>query len=76
MLGTRYVYIFTVMRLFCSYLNRFMWGRASPKAVFFLSAEAVVAIQCWRAMLSYVRFRAVEFTRSIFPVLVAEFDSS
>jgi hypothetical protein len=41
-----------------------------------------VAIQCWRAMLSLVRFRAVEFTRSISsfapepPVLVAEFDSS
>jgi hypothetical protein len=41
-----------------------------------------VAIQCWRAMLSLVRFRAAEFTRSISsfardpPVLVVEFDSS
>jgi hypothetical protein len=41
-----------------------------------------VAIQCWRAMLSLMRFRAAEFTHSISssapepPVLVAEFDSS
>jgi hypothetical protein len=80
--GTRYGKICRVMRPFCSYLNRVTWGRTSAKALFFLSAEAIVAIQCWRAMLSLVRFRAVEFTRSISsfapepPVLVAEFDSS
>ena len=80
--GTRYGKICRVMRPFCSYLNRVTWGRTSPKALFYLSAEAIVAIQCWRAMLSLVRFRAVEYTRSISsfapepPVLVAEFDSS
>jgi hypothetical protein len=41
-----------------------------------------VAIKCWRAVLSLVRFCDVEFTWSISsfapepPVLVAEFDSS
>ena len=80
--GTRYGKICRVMRPFCSYLNRVTWGRTSPKALFFLSAEAIVSIQCWRAMVSLVRFRAAEFTRSISvfapepPVLVAEFDSS
>jgi hypothetical protein len=80
--GTRYGKICRVMRPFCSYLNRVTWGRTSAKALFYLSAEAIIAIQCWRAMLSLVRFRAVEFTRSISsfapepPVLVAEFDSS
>jgi hypothetical protein len=70
------------MRPFCSHLNRVTWGRTSAKALFYLSAEAIIAIQCWRAMLSLVRFRAVEFTSSISsfapepPVLVAEFDSS
>lgn len=80
--GTRYGKICRVMRLFCSYLNRVTWGRTAPQALFFLSAEAIVAIQCWRAMLSLVRFREAEFTRSLSsfapepPVLVAEFNSS
>lgn len=80
--GTRYGKICRVMRPFCSYLYRVTWGRTDSHALFLLSLEARVAIQCWRAMLSLVRFREVEFTRSIAsfapapPVLVAEFDSS
>jgi hypothetical protein len=58
------------------------WGRTSSQALFYLSSEAIVAVQCWRAMLSLVRFREQEFTRSIasfapeHPSVVAEFDSS
>ena len=80
--GTRYGKICRVMRPFCSYLNRVTWGRTDPHALFPLSPEAIVAVQCWRAMLSLVRFRETEFTRTIAsfapatPVLVAEFDSS
>ena len=80
--GTRYGAICRVMRPFCSYLYRVTWGRTTSHALFFLSPEARIAVQCWRAMLSLVRFRETEFTRSIAsfapepPVLVAEFDSS
>ena len=80
--GTRYGKICRVMRPFCGALNRMTWGRADSFALFHLSVEAVVAIQCWRAMLCLVRFRETEFTRSIesfapaTPILVAEFDSS
>ena len=80
--GTRYGAICRVMRPFGSYLYRVTWGRKTLHALFFLSPEARIAIQCWRAMLSLVRFRETEFTRSIAsfapapPVLVAEFDSS
>ena len=80
--GTRYGKICRVMRPFCGALNRVTWGRLDEHALFHLSVEAVVAIQCWRAMLSLVRFRETEFTRSIesfapaTPILVAEFDSS
>jgi hypothetical protein len=76
--GTRY----GKMRPFCSYLYRVTWGRTSSQALFFLSSEAIVAVRCWRAMLSLVRFREQEFTRSIasfapeHPSVVAEFDSS
>ena len=80
--GTRYGKICRVMRPFCGALNRVTWGRVDEHALFHFSAEAVIAIQCWRAMLCLVRFRETEFTRSIVsfapatPVLVAEFDSS
>ena len=80
--STRYGKICRVMRPFCSALYRLTWGRTDPHALFDLSAEAVVAIQCWRAMLCLVRHREEEFTRSIAsfapetPTVVAEFDSS
>lgn len=80
--STRYGKICRVMRPFCSALYRLTWGRTDPHALFNLSAEAVVAIQCWRAMLCLVRHRKEEFTRSIAsfapetPTVVAEFDSS
>ena len=51
-------------------------------APFNLSVEAIIAIQCWGAMLCLVRRRETEFTRSIAsfapetPTIVAEFDSS
>jgi hypothetical protein len=51
-------------------------------ALFKLSVEAIVAIQCWRAMLCLVRHRETEFTRTIgsfaptAPTFVAEFDAS
>jgi hypothetical protein len=80
--GTSYGKICRVMRPFCGALNRMTWGRTDSFALPHLSVEAVVAIQCWRAMLCLVRFRETEFTRSIesfapaTPILVAEFDSS
>ena len=80
--GTRYGKICQVMRPFCSALNRVTWGRTDPHALFFLSPEAIIAIQCWRAMLCLVRYRETEFTRTIesfaptAPVIVAEFDAS
>ena len=80
--GTRYGKICRVMCPFCSALNRVTWGRTDPHALFFLSFEAVIAIQCWRAMLCLVRYRETEFTRTIesfaptTPVIVAEFDAS
>jgi hypothetical protein len=58
------------------------WGRVDECALFYLSTDAIVAIQCWRAMLCLVRFKEAEFTRTIesfapaTPILVAEFDSS
>jgi hypothetical protein len=80
--GTRYGKICRVMRPFCSALYRVTWGRVDEHALFFLSPEAIIAIQCWRAMLCLVRFKETEFTRTIesfaptTPILVAEFDSS
>ena len=80
--GTRYGKICRVMRPFCSALYRVTWGRTDPHALFFLSSEAIIAIQCWRAMLCLVRYRETEFTRTIesfaptTPVIVAEFDAS
>ena len=80
--GTRYGKICRVMRPFGSALYRLTWGRTDPHALFSLSLEAVIAIQCWRAVLCLVRHREKEFTRSIesfapeTPTLVAEFDSS
>ena len=80
--SVRYGKICRVMRPFCSALYRLTWGRTDPHALFNLTAEAIVAIQCWRAMLCLVRHRETEFTRSIesfapeTPTVVAEFDSS
>jgi hypothetical protein len=70
------------MRPFSSALHRMTWGRTSSHAVFWLTEEAIIAIQCWRAMLCLVRFREMEFTRSIesfapdTPTLLAKFDTS
>ena len=70
------------MRPFCGALNALTWGRKDPHALFNLSNAAVVAIQCWRAMLCLVRHREEEFTRTIesfvptSPVSIAEFDAS
>ena len=80
--GTRYGRICRVMRPFCSALYRVTWGRSDPHALFMLSAEAIVAIQCWRVMLCLVRYQEAEFTRTLIsfttatPVVVAEFDAS
>lgn len=80
--GSRCGRICRVMRPFSSALHRMTWGRTSSHAVFWLSEETIIAIQCWRAMLYLVRFRETEFTRSIesfapdTPTLLAEFDSS
>ena len=80
--GTRYGKICRVMRPFCGALNRATWGRTDPHALFYLPADAVIAIQCWRAMLCLVRHRESEYTRTVesfahnTPVVVAEFDSS
>lgn len=80
--GTRYGKICRVMRPFCGALNRLTVGRKSKHALFHLSAEASVAVQCWRAMLALVHFREAEFTRTIQsfaptpPISVVEFDSS
>ena len=63
--GTRYGKICRVMRPFCGALNRVMVGRTESHALFHWSAEAVIAIQCWRAMLCLVRYRETEFTRTI-----------
>jgi hypothetical protein len=69
------------MRPFCGALYRVTWGRVDENAIL-LSPEAVIAIQCWRAMLCLVRFRKKEFTRTLesfapaTPILVAKFDSS
>ena len=80
--GTRYGKICRVMRPFCGALNRLTLGRTDAHALFKLSQEARVAVQCWRAMLCLVRHRETEFTRSIesfaprTPAIVAEFDAS
>jgi hypothetical protein len=80
--GSRCGRICRVMRPFSSALHRMTWGRTSSHAVFWLSEEAIIAIQCWGAMLCLVRFRETEFSRSIesfapdTPTLLAEFDSS
>jgi hypothetical protein len=80
--GTRHGKICRVMRPFCGALNRATWGRTEQHALFLLSEEAVIAIQCWRAMLCLVRYRETEFTRTVesfthtTPVMIAEFDAS
>ena len=80
--GTRYAKICRVMRPFCTALNRATWRRTDEFALFYIPTEAVVAIQCWRAMLCLVRHRETEYTRSIMsfaastPVVVVEFDAS
>jgi hypothetical protein len=45
--GTRYGKICRVMRPFCSALYRLTWGRVDDHALFYLSPEAIIAIQCW-----------------------------
>jgi hypothetical protein len=78
--GTRYGMICRVMRLFCGALNRVTWGRTEQHALFLLSEEAIIAVQC--AMLCLVRYRETEFTRTLesfthtTPVIIAEFDAS
>ena len=63
-------------------LNRMTWGRTEQHALFFMSEEAIIAVQCWRAMLCLVRYRETEFTRTLesfthtTPVVIAEFDAS
>jgi hypothetical protein len=80
--GTRYGKICRVMRPFCGALNRVTVGRTSPHALFHWTEEAIIAIQCWRAMLCLVRYRETEFTRTIesfahsTPVSIVEFDAS
>jgi hypothetical protein len=80
--GTRYGMICRVMRPFCGALNRVTWGRTEQHALFLLSEEAIIAVQCWRAMLCLVRYRETEFTRTLesfthsTPVIIAEFDAS
>ena len=44
--GTRYGKICRVMRPFCGALYRVTWGRVDEHAIFLLSPEAVIAIQC------------------------------
>jgi hypothetical protein len=81
--GTRYGKICRVMRPFCRALYPVTWGRVDEHAIFPLSTtEAIIAIQCWRAMPCLVRFSEKEFTKTIesfapaTPILVAEFDLS
>ena len=80
--GTRCGKICRVMRPFCGALNRLTQGRTDPHAMFSLSQEAQVAIQCWQAMLCLVRYRETEFTRTLdsfsssTPTILVEFDSS
>ena len=80
--GSRYGKICRVMRPFCGALNGMTTGRTATHVSFFLSPEAQVAIQCWRAMLFLVRHDEVHFTRRLdsfsLPIspIVAEFDSS
>jgi hypothetical protein len=62
--GTRYGKICRAMRPFCGALYRVAWGRVDEHAIFLLSQEAEIAIQCWMAMLCLVRFREKEFIRS------------
>ena len=44
--STRHGKIYRVMRPFCSALYWLTWGRTDPHALFRLSAEAIVVIQC------------------------------
>jgi hypothetical protein len=70
-----------VMRPFCGALNRMTRG-SEQHALFFMSEEAIIAVQCWRAMLCLVRNRETEFTLThesfthTTPVIIAEFDAS
>jgi hypothetical protein len=77
--GTRYGKICRVMRHFYSVLNRATWGRTEPHTLFPIPAEAIIAIQCWRAMLCLVRTKytrtIVSFTEAT-PVIIVEFYAS
>jgi hypothetical protein len=48
---TRYAKICRVMRPFCTALHRMTLRRKDEFALFYIPTEAVVVIQCWRAML-------------------------
>lgn len=81
-MGHEIRYDLRVMRPFCGALNKVTWGRTEQHALFLLSEEAIIAVQCWRAMLCLVRYRETEFTRTLesfthsTPVIIAEFDTS
>jgi hypothetical protein len=49
--GTRYAKICRVVRPFCTALHRMTLRRTDEFALFKIPTEAIVAIQCWRAML-------------------------
>jgi hypothetical protein len=55
--GNRYCKMRRAKRLFCSYLSRNTWGRTESHAPYQLPEETIVAVKCWRDMLSLVRFR-------------------
>ena len=71
-----------VMRPFCAALYNLSAGRTDPHALFRLSSEASMAIRCWRAMLFLVRYREMDFTRTLesfvppASTVIAEFDAS
>jgi hypothetical protein len=60
--GTRYGMICRVMRPFCGALNRVMWGRTEQNALFLLSEEAIIAVQC--CLVSFVIERQSSLARS------------
>ena len=80
--SSRYGKICRVMRPFCGALNRMIGNRLHIHASLPLSAEAAIAIRCWRAMLCLVRYSETEFTRTLLSFdpspsgIIAEFDAS
>ena len=80
--ANRYGKICRVMRPFCASLYNLSVGRTDPHAVFRISDEAAITINCWRAMLCLVRYRETDFTRTLESFVptssccIAEFDAS